>query len=289
MTYGIADMMGVPWETVFKTYRRKLGSRHFDHLEQYGEDFLRYLESSNPLFGPDNQERCFRNSVQNYLVRAALGSIWDKHGYETIKWDKTAWSDLADLLEEDDASWRACDDLETTGAGFGGTVVSKYADSLAALQAQLFDKVNVPPKISSALRHTVEMMYTKDWFLPDDKSGVVVAGFGENDAFPQLVHYQVGSVVNGRLRYAKFDQCSITYDMESAVVPVAQTQMIDLFYRGIFSSINTKIIEIFGTTVRNLLKLDDSENGHRETNSLQRAFNEELDKQIRKEYTGPLD
>jgi len=158
MTYGIADMMGVPWETVFKTYRRKLGSRHFDHLEQYGEDFLRYLESSNPLFGPDNQERCFRNSVQNYLVRAALGSIWDKHGYETIKWDKTAWSDLADLLEEDDASWRACDDLETTGAGFGATVVSKYADSLAALQAQLFDKVNVPPKISSALRHTVEMM-----------------------------------------------------------------------------------------------------------------------------------
>jgi hypothetical protein len=76
--------------------------------------------------------------------------------------------------------------------------------------------------------------------------------------------------------------------MESAVVPVAQTQMIDLFYRGIFPSINTKIIEIFGTTVRNLLKLDDSENGHRETNSLQRAFNEELDKQIRKEYTGPL-
>jgi len=48
MTYGIADTMGVPWETVFKTYRRKLGSRHFDHLEQYGEDFLRYLESSNP-------------------------------------------------------------------------------------------------------------------------------------------------------------------------------------------------------------------------------------------------
>jgi hypothetical protein len=132
------------------------------------------------------------------------------------------------------------------------------------------------------------MMYTKGWFLPDEKSGVVVAGFGENDAFPKLVHYHLGSVVNGRLRYAKFDECSITYDMEAAVVPVAQTQMIDLFYRGIYPSINKKIVEIFGTTVRNLLKLDNSEEGRRESNRLERAFNEELDEQIRREYTGPL-
>ncbi len=132
------------------------------------------------------------------------------------------------------------------------------------------------------------MLYTKEWFLPDEKSGVVVAGFGENDAFPQLIHYHLASVVSGRLRCAKFEECSITYDNDAAVVPVAQRQMIDLFYRGIFPSISTKIVEIFGSTVRSLLKLDNEEESRKQTNKLERAFKEELEGQIRSEYTGPL-
>jgi hypothetical protein len=265
-----------------------LGSRHFDHLEQYGEDFLRYIESSDPLFGPDNQQRCFRKCVRDYLVHEAVGPVWEKHGFEPSKWDKTAWADLAELLEQDNAAWQACDDLETTGPAFGASVVAKYADSLAALQAQLFNNVTVPPKIASTIRHAVEMIYTKNWFLPHEKSGVVIAGFGEDDAFPQLVQYEVASVVNERLRYAKVDECSITFDNDAEVVPVAQRQMIDLFYSGMFPSIHAGIVEIFGSTVRNLLKLGNDEEGDKEINRLQQAFKEQVDGHIRSEYTQPL-
>jgi len=38
--------MGVPWETVVKLYAQKLGHRPFDRLEQYAEDFLRFVEGS---------------------------------------------------------------------------------------------------------------------------------------------------------------------------------------------------------------------------------------------------
>jgi hypothetical protein len=46
VTYGGADIMGVPWETVVKLYAQKLGHRPFDRLEQYAEDFLRFVEGS---------------------------------------------------------------------------------------------------------------------------------------------------------------------------------------------------------------------------------------------------
>jgi len=34
MTFGAADMMNVPWETIVKIYAQKLGSRRFDTLDQ---------------------------------------------------------------------------------------------------------------------------------------------------------------------------------------------------------------------------------------------------------------
>lgn len=46
MTYGGADIMGVPWETVVKLYAQKLGRRTFDRLEQYAQDFLRFVEGA---------------------------------------------------------------------------------------------------------------------------------------------------------------------------------------------------------------------------------------------------
>jgi len=47
MTYGLADIMGVPWETVIKIYSRELGARVFDRLEQYADDFLRFIVGAN--------------------------------------------------------------------------------------------------------------------------------------------------------------------------------------------------------------------------------------------------
>ena len=35
MTFGAADMMNLPWETVVKIYAQKLGNRQFDTLDQY--------------------------------------------------------------------------------------------------------------------------------------------------------------------------------------------------------------------------------------------------------------
>jgi hypothetical protein len=33
MVYGSAQILGVPWETIIKIYRKRLGARDFDHLE----------------------------------------------------------------------------------------------------------------------------------------------------------------------------------------------------------------------------------------------------------------
>src|SRR5271166_933207 len=60
MTYGAAEIMEVPWETVIKLYSQKLADRRFDRLEQYAQDFLRFIEGSEALFPESVQRRSFR-------------------------------------------------------------------------------------------------------------------------------------------------------------------------------------------------------------------------------------
>ena len=63
MVYGSAELMHVPWESVVKSYRRKLGDKAFDHLEDYASDFLEFLEKDAVLFSPEAEKRHFEERV----------------------------------------------------------------------------------------------------------------------------------------------------------------------------------------------------------------------------------
>ena len=65
MVYGNATIMGMPWETVIKTYRDRLGRKSFPRLNEYASDFLKFLESALDLFPADQQEKYFL-----FIIRA---------------------------------------------------------------------------------------------------------------------------------------------------------------------------------------------------------------------------
>ena len=77
MIYGSSEMMGVPWDTVVKIYRDKLGARSFDYIEQYATDFTHFIEDDNPLFSEARQRDCVRETLGGYFtnwLRARLDS-----------------------------------------------------------------------------------------------------------------------------------------------------------------------------------------------------------------------
>jgi len=67
MFYGNASLLGVPWETIVKAYRRQLGEKGFDTIGEYVDDFAKYVGSSDWLF-PD--------AVQEDYVRVYVGSLF---------------------------------------------------------------------------------------------------------------------------------------------------------------------------------------------------------------------
>src|SRR5688572_4196433 len=69
MIYGRAEMINVPWETIIKFYRARIGSRNFPHLEDFAEDFLKFLRSSRQMFPAADQGQYFEGLVASFYHR----------------------------------------------------------------------------------------------------------------------------------------------------------------------------------------------------------------------------
>ncbi len=67
MIFGNADLMGVPWETIIKIYKAKLGKKNFDTLKKYADDFMGFLDNGNHLFPEPVQKEYLLTTVYGYF------------------------------------------------------------------------------------------------------------------------------------------------------------------------------------------------------------------------------
>ena len=91
MVYGNADIMGVPWESIVKAYRKDLRDKSFKLLEDYGTDFLAYLDKNLALFPSEEQEKHVYLTVFAYYTDIAdliVGAV-EKEAHKGLRVTKT--------------------------------------------------------------------------------------------------------------------------------------------------------------------------------------------------------
>jgi hypothetical protein len=242
MTYGNANLMGVPWEIVIKSYGRQLGGQNFERVEQCALDFLRFIETNNVFFPASLQERKFRDTVGWYWYGQFVRPL------EMTDVGEDRLRKLADLLKNDLDDWKRLQPMHGLGTGYGDKVIADYAKALDALENELFTqnercgRLQLLPEIRRDLRAVTREMFTQLWFHPADLSGIVFAGLGEAELFPACHEYHVGTIAAGKLRFNKRNDIYVDHDMTACVAPFGQIDTINMFYRGIDAALHEKMI-----------------------------------------------
>ncbi len=242
MTFGAADMMNVPWETVVKIYAQKLGNRTFDTLDQYAKDFLSFIEGATSLFPPEDQKSHVKGVVGAAWSELYRDKLSEKLGEKSKVPENDKLTSLTEIIHNDHELWMKYEDIEGLGPDYGARVVKTYGDVLDQVEKQVFAGMKLPRTLKSDLRKTVSLMYGKEWFHPSDESGVVIAGMGESEPFPALFQYRVGTVAAGKLRRAKVDEARVG-PADAVVVPFAQRETIDMIIGGIHPRLRSKLID----------------------------------------------
>ena len=235
MVYNNASLLGVPMETIIKLFRRHLGKQAYGTLQEYGNALIRYLDGNDALFPIDIEDRYFLHAVETeYLrIREKVSKEFVERGvYGDGDGQAHAAKDVIARRLEFWQGQRDADYFEVRARD----VVGRISGGVNDVVNRVFLGWPVGDEGVTMLREIANHIVEKDHFPLDVFSGLVIAGFGEEEHFPVVQHIEIGGVYGGRLKVRPPTIDAVTEARPSDVMAFAYKDMVEGFLVGVSGS-----------------------------------------------------
>lgn len=233
--YADATLMEIPVEIIVKEYKKNLGDKTFGTLKEYVDDFLAFLENNRNLFRFDLNEKSFVLQLFFNLMKGL--SI----GYKKFL-DRKRGNLLRDLTEEElsdvceqavEETLKYVDDQKKVPEySFAGYVKTKYRQDFFDFLKKTADFNWMTDEQREAVADKscliFDTVFERNGYL-----GIAIAGFGDEEIFPHMVHLHISGMINGKLRFLRVKEQEVTEDNNAAIIPLAQTDVMQTFLLGI--------------------------------------------------------
>lgn len=252
MIYNNADFMGVPLETIIKSYRQQLKCASFDTLEKYADDFWSYLEDKNSfLFGTRNRTRgwyryfvqialplfdSLNDAFRQHYISKIIEKRMSKGGSASVSPGQT----LRYFLDRKIDAEAALPDVTSITEAELDALCQPFKKTLAKIARDSFSFNLTDASIKKLIRLVV-LRATKRWCA---YTGVVFAGFGRDEAFPHLTARRIDVLVddpsgnNGQFKL-KWRQDQRAEGVEPDIIPFAQGTEVMSYITGIDDAFKT--------------------------------------------------
>jgi hypothetical protein len=235
MFFGVADIMGHPWDRLIEHYQKKVKPKEFAHLGDYAASFTGMLDNLNEFFPADRQKDDYKRllaSVFRYIFHLAqyLRETGDATVSDTAILEESVARIWHDYQFHDDGSPRA--ELACFPQGFGATVMREYGDVIDELVSYGFSPFALSKDAVQKLRDIGVFCVVKDLFL-EDVTGLVFSGFGGDDRYPVVVTYLLSAIVGGIVKRAQASVDVIDTEIRSKIRMFADSEVTHAFIRGI--------------------------------------------------------
>lgn len=241
MIYSSASFCGIPWETIIKEYRNKLGKKRFPKLSDYSKDFIDYIEGNDYFF--DDQLK--KTDLMYRMYSLILGLLHTKGKTQSNKKVKSLLNKAIQIL-----------DAEQFLSGFSEEemkiFITENADVIDELSENIFSDKGVSiAGCKIRIRKFVALKMFKKTPLAS-YSGVVISGFGDIEAFPALKTMKIDGFLMNKVRICEINESSLSGNNMSHIEPFAQTHMMESVLLGALPSYNS---DVFNQVYEMLTKL----------------------------------
>ncbi|TOO22234.1 hypothetical protein, partial [Vibrio parahaemolyticus] len=270
MVYGSGSLCGVPWELIIKEYRKELDGECFDTLEQYAESFWEFLAANDRLIPTDLRET---------HLKGFLSNIYDtiqRFTEPRIERFIAQSAGKAPSNEETNAIFiESIQELNNILAQ-NEQFTTFDEDALRELNAYVEDfvesdfKPQIEAPFSQEVWSEIKRCFVEAVSRPVElgsNSGIVFAGYGEQEFFPTVLAFNLRGYFQDTLR------CSPNLGKSAAaggsgLIAYAQEEVVQTFMTGInpdlHREINNQHITVVEQTLQNvnaildeLIELDD--------------------------------
>lgn len=256
MIHNAASFMATPWEVIIKIYRRQLGDTSFAHVQDYVSNFIEFLREK-AFFTDEQMQMAFLEDFSRMVIDAAI----DEAG-------KANPLLLNDPIEENRTQFLqlVAEKAEEIMTNFSGNELCPEYDNYAfeefrGYSQAIIDTIiqrrfasngfTLSPQLDELLRVLIfTILRAKESVT--NYTGLIFAGFGEDEIYPQLIPVNISMVINDRLRYYKDDPriASISNSNNAAICPFAQTDVIDTILAGVDPTLDSIYLNNFAELFR---------------------------------------
>jgi hypothetical protein len=251
MIFNNAQFMNIPWEVIIKSYREDIGDKSFKTVKSCSEHFLDWLRNIQKQILND-QERAdfitttFINTATNLSANARnymLELIYSKSESDPVEQSDVEnafmnfFEEAKKALKESD---RICD-LKPSDI----LLDEKAIPQLIEVSLDRADvKIKLSKKKLELIKHVTFEVICKHMI---NFTGVVFAGFGEEEYFPSITSYKIDALYDGKLKYTLFKETDNRG--LATIIPFAQSEMVNRFIEGI----DPAFMNFFGEYIEDII------------------------------------
>lgn len=256
MVNGVADFLGIPWETIIKAYRNERRGNSFPELVNYRDDFLEFVSSHEKLFPSNIQAESVGLLIQFYLynIRKQIKDEIDRRIEQQGSVVEQDVAEIAQLvIRSINDNVKSKQRLLNFDRDFVKEIREQSKERIKRLREQIFGNLPLKPTTKNLVITLVMNLLTRDCTGPHH-TGLVFAGFGQNEYTPRLYAVNVESMINSRIRAAYDESRSIAIgdEVEASITPFAQSEMVQSFINGIHPKLAERMDRTLVTVFENL-------------------------------------
>ncbi len=258
MFFGVADVMGHPWDHLIENYQAKVKPAAFAHVGDYATSFFGSLDGLEEFFPRDRQTDEYRRllaSVYRYAFQFAQYLRETSDG-ELAKASDAAILDVAveriwrSYQTREDGSPRA--DLPCFPKDFAKRVQSEYGNVAEEIISVGFAPLGLSKQTHQRLKDIAVYCVVKDLFL-EDVTGLVFSGFGTDDRYPSIATCYMSAIVGGIAKRGAPMIDNIDGDIRSRIRLFADSGVTNAFIRGIDFDLERRMYGIFRSMMHGLV------------------------------------
>ena len=249
LVYGNANFMGIPMETLVKEYRKRGAGEKFPTIGEYAESFVGFLLEI--AHGSLSQQEQFRLQVERVRtifiaigneiterVREYVQDLMRKMESVDAQAIRSVWDHFAEqIIDRYHANVRR----STLVEGASNELLQEARRELGGIVAEMRRKSfgsslsrSAVGKLNEVVRRSTGLMLDDVLAVPGaNVTGVVIAGFGEDEVFPGYVETFVDGCYGQVLRTRQGRIAQVNLENEVAIAPFAQADMFRLFMLGL--------------------------------------------------------
>lgn len=268
MVYNNSQWMGIPWEIIIKEYCQNLKGESFPYIKDYMDDFIKKLKRNyKKRLTSEKQIDFVREKLIDTL--SILSDITNLNLDEKIKAGalKRAKTEMEEAQMFSSEFQKTLQTAIKFVASQKGILVEfkKYGlrEFSAAFKPKVIEIIDyfikdnslqVPRNFKSLVLKLLYLELIKDIDEYDSYSGIVIAGYGNDEIYPVIYEYKISGYIQGKLRFKYHNHTEIGDENMAVIAPIAQRDMVDTFVQGLSPIVESEMCEFLKGKLTNILK-----------------------------------